>query len=223
MFKNRIEAGRYLANSVPDSFITNNSLVIGIGLKGIPVSCSFAKEKKLPIDFVIAKKVPMIGKPFIAIGAVTSDGTCVLDELMLRKAGLKEEQLKNYINSIIEDLRNELIKLRGSYLPPDIRGKQIIIVDDGISTGQTMLAVIKCVKKQGADKVSVIVPASSFLGFKKIESEIDNFYALRICNDPNFAVDSLYEEERMDREKAKECINTVKMLGLTAYSLESVD
>lgn len=223
MFKNRIEAGRYLANSVPNTFITNNSLVIGIGLKGIPVSCAFAKEKKLPIDFVLAKKVPMIGKPFIAIGAVTSDGTCTLDELILRKTGLKEEHLKHYIDCILEELRSELIKLRGSYHPPDIKGKNIIIVDDGISSGHTMLAVVKCVKKLGADKISVVVPVSSFFGFKKIENEIDNFYALRICNDPNFAVDSLYEEEKTDRERAKECINTVKMLGLAAYSLEVVD
>lgn len=214
MFNNRIEAGRLLAQKVPPTFITSNSLVIGIGLKGIPVACSFASEAKVPVDFVIAKKVPMLGKPYIAIGAVTSDGTCAFDELLLRKAGLREEHLKNYVKSIVEDLRSELLALRGSYEPPEISGKNILIVDDGIASGQTMLAVIKCVKKQFPQMVSVVVPASSYFGYKKIEPEVDNFYCLRICNDPNFAVDSLYKEETYDRQAAKECLQTVKLLGL---------
>jgi putative phosphoribosyl transferase len=217
MFKDRIEAGRVLAEKIPPSFITSESLVIGIGLKGIPVACSFASALKLPVDFVIARKVPLIGRPYIAVGAVTSDGTCVLDELILKKSGIRETQLKNYVESVVKELREELIRLRGTYEPPDLTGKDVLIVDDGIASGQTMLAVIKCVKKHYPRSVSAIVPAAAFLGYKKIIDQVNNFYSLRVCNDPNFAVDSFYEEERYDKENAVECINRVKMLGLTAY------
>lgn len=217
MFKNRIEAGRYLAIKVPPFIISCNSLVIGIGLKGIPVACSFAKEKKLPIDFVIAKKVPLLGKNYIAIGAVTSDGTCFMDELLLKKHGLKESQLQNYAESMVRDLQEELIRLRGTYETPNITSKDIIIVDDGIASGHTMMAVIKCIKKQKPAKISVVVPASSYIGFKKIEKEVDNFFTLRVCNDPMFSVDSLYEEDRNDRKTASECLNSLKLQGLTRY------
>jgi|GEM_PF-5144305 len=217
MFKNRLEAGKYLAEKTPSSFITHTSLVIGIGLKGIPVACAFASSLNLPVDFVIARRIPLIGKPYISVGAVTSDSTCVFDELVLRRAGIRESQLKNYVESVIKELREELVRLRGSYELPDMSGKDILIVDDGISSGQTMLAVIRCVRKHSPKSVSAIVPASSYLGYKKIIDQVDNFYALRVCNQPNFAVDSLYEEEKYDRQSAVECINRVKKLGLAAY------
>lgn len=217
MFKNRIEAGKFLADKTPSSFVTQDSLVIGIGLKGIPVACSFASSLKLPVDFVIARRIPLIGKPYISVGAVTSDNTCVFDELILKKTGIRESQLKNYVENVVKELREELIRLRGTFEPPEMSGKDILIVDDGISSGQTMLAVIKCVRKYGPKSVSAVVPASSYLGYKKVIDQVDNFYALRVCNEPNFAVDSLYEEEKYDRQSAMECINRVKLLGLAAY------
>lgn len=221
MFSNRAEAGRLLASKFPQSYVRSNSLVIGIGLKGIPVACSFASELNIPVDFVIARKVPLMGKPYVAIGAVTSDGTCEYDELLLRKAGIREHQLDNYVRSVINELREELIRLRGTYEPPEMQDKTIIIVDDGIASGHTMLAVIKCVNRHDPEKVIAAVPGSSFFGYKKIKEKVDDFITLRICSDPNFSVDSLYEEEKYDREQAQECINKVKLLGLFAYAKQS--
>jgi putative phosphoribosyl transferase len=221
MFPNRIEAGRILANQFPKKYITSNSLVIGIGLKGIPVACSFASELNLPVDFVIAKKIPLMGKPYVAIGAVTSDGTCEFDELMLKKTGMRQSQLDNYVKSVVEDLRSELIRLRGTYMPPDMHGKTIIIVDDGVASGHTLQAVIKCVKKQMPEKIIAAVPGSSFFGYQRTKDKVDDFIALKICSDPTFSIDSLYNEERNDHEMAKQCIETVRMLGLAQYAKNS--
>lgn len=218
MFSNRAEAGRVLANQFPKKYVTSNSLVIGIGLKGIPVACAFASELKLPVDFVIAKKIPLMGKPYVAIGAVTSDGTCEFDELLLKNTGLKPHQLDNYVRSVVEDLRSELIKLRGSYEPPNMQGKTIIIVDDGVASGHTLQAVIKCIKKHSPEKIIAAIPGTSFFGYQRSKDRVDDFITLKICTDSTFSVDSLYEEEMSDREHAKQCIERVKMLGLAAYA-----
>lgn len=217
MFKNRAEAGKILAEKIPPVFITKRSIVIGIGLKGIPVACFFASEKNLPLDFVIAKKVPLLGKPYIAVGAVTSDGTYFFDELVLKQARLREEHLKNYFKSVVKDLQEELVRLRGSYEVPDVNDRDVIIVDDGISTGHTMLAVIKCLRRQNPSSISAVVPVSSYFGFKKVEKEANNFYALRICNESGFSVDSMYEEDSRDYEISRECLKKAKLVGLTLY------
>ncbi len=218
MFENRTAAGKILAEKFPQHLIQSDSLVVGIGLKGIPVACSFAASLRLPVDFVIARKIPLMGRPYIAIGAVTSDGTCEYDPLILRQTGMREDQLRNYARSVVEELRQELIRIRGAADPPHIGGRRVIIVDDGIASGHTMAAVIKCLKKQSVTSIIVAVPATSLFGYQKIRPQVDELFTLKICSERDFSVDALFEEEFGDRKAAEECIQTVKLLGLADYA-----
>lgn len=210
MFNDRIEAGRLLAKEVPEKYTTSRTMVIGVALNGIPVACSLSIELHLPIDIVFARKIPLIGRPHLSVGAVTADNTCVLDELMMRRVNLKEYHIKPYIDETIKQLRAEMSRVRGTTIPPVVTGKQVILVDDSIATGLTMQAVIKCLKRQGPEAVIIAVPASSFFGYQRLKSEVDDFVALRVCADPDFSVEKQYRSDEIDVDGAIQCVNKAR-------------
>lgn len=217
MFGDRIEAGRLLAREIPKRYLTEQTMVIGVALNGIPVACSLSIELHLPIDVVFARKIPLIGRSHLSVGAVTADGTCVLDELMMRRSNLKEYHIKPYIEETKKQLVVEMSRVRGSTVPPVVTGKTLILVDDGIATGITMQAVLRCLKKQNPQSIIISVPVSSFFGYQKLKSEVDDFIALRVCADPDFSVEKQYRSSDIDTDGAIECVNRARKARV--YSL----
>lgn len=217
MFDDRIEAGRLLAREIPKKYLNEQTMVIGIALNGIPVACSLSIELHVPIDIVFARKIPLIGRPHLSVGAVTADGTCVLDELMMRRANLKEYHIKRYIEETVRQLRAEMSRIRGTTIPPVVAHKNLILVDDGISTGITMQAVLKCLKKQIPKTVIIATPVSSFFGYQKLKEEVDDFIALRVCADPDFSVEKQYRSDEIDTERAIQCVNKARKAQVYQY------
>lgn len=210
MFEDRIQAGEILASEIPKDFIGPRTQVVAIAISGIPVGCSVAKKLNLPIDLIFSKKIPLVERPHLAVGAVTSDETYILDERILKNACLLKNQVEHYKQEAIEKIKNQMEEIRGSYIPPIVSRKTVIVVDDGISTGITMLSVIKCLKKNGASKIVVAVPVSSFAGYKKVSAECDDFIALRICSDTQFSIPSFYEEQAVDSAEAIQCFKNTR-------------
>lgn len=217
MFQDRKEAGRLLAKEIPALYTGSDSLIIAIARGGIPVGCAMSIELRLPVDIVFARKIPMIGMPHIGVGAITATGEKVYNQRLLNQYGLKEFHFAAYEEEVLRDLKMEVAELRGSTLLPDVTGKTAILTDDGIASGYTMLAVIRCIKKHGARKIVVAVPVSSFAGYKLVSEECDDFICMRICSEPSFSVQSFYDSSRIDPKEAKECIKTVKKEGVAVF------
>ncbi len=157
-FKNRTEAGRLLAQRLGE-YRGKDVIVLAIPMGGVPVGYEIARELRAPLDVVMAKKIGAPFNPELAIGAVTWNGAVLLDEGMVDKWHISREYVSEISRKLIKDMNDKLIELRvgqGSF--PKLFGRTVIIVDDGIATGNTMIAAVEAVRDQGADEVVVAVP-----------------------------------------------------------------
>ena len=157
-FKNRSEAGRQLARQL-GVYRGKDVIVLAIPMGGVPVAYEVAKELNAPLDVIMAKK---IGAPFnqeLAIGAVTWNGAVLLDEDMVDKWRVSSDYVGGAARKLIGDMKarlNELREGQGSF--PKLFDRIVIIVDDGIATGNTMIAAVEAVRDQGAKEVVIATP-----------------------------------------------------------------
>lgn len=132
----------------------------------------------MPLGIVVAKKITLPSNPEHAIGAVTADDVAWYDEDIIRRHGLDEETLEQ----AREQARQRAEEKRGAFLDdrtsPELGGKHVLIVDDGVATGATMRACIRTAKAAGANRVTVVVPVSSPTTVSKLEAEADEVITL---------------------------------------------
>lgn len=157
MFRDRSEAGRMLGNALT-SFRGTGALVLAIPGGGVPVGREVAVALDAELDIVVTRKIGAPGDPEFAIGSVTQDGETIadislLDELNVSQGFLEEEAAREF-----EAVKRSLSRYRGDRPYPELRGRDVIIVDDGIATGSTMRAAITTVKRKGARSIVVAVP-----------------------------------------------------------------
>lgn len=157
-FKDRAEAGRLLALRL-GAFKGKDVIVLAIPMGGIPVAYEIARELKAPLDVIMAKKIGAPFNPELAIGAVTWNGAVLLDEDMMQKWQIPREYVNEVSRKLVKEMSDKLAELRvglGSF--PKLFDRVVIIVDDGIATGNTMIAAVEAVRDQGASEVAIAVP-----------------------------------------------------------------
>jgi putative phosphoribosyl transferase len=192
-FKNREEAGMLLAEKL-DAFASEKAVILGIPRGGIPIAYCIAGRLKAPMDALVLRKLPIPFDPEAGFGAVTLDRLTVLNEELVGQLGLGKSQ----VNQIVEDVYKEVLRRNRIYRKnrrlPEMKGRTVIIADDGLASGYTMLAGIRLVKKLGAKKVVAAIPVAHDQAFALVQQEADHTIALYISSAPFFAVASFYED-----------------------------
>ncbi|WP_339627899.1 phosphoribosyltransferase family protein [uncultured Maribacter sp.] len=188
MFKNRIDAGRQLAEKLM-KFKGENVVVLAIPRGGLPLGEIIAKALKVPLDVSLTKK---IGHPFnkeYAIGAVSLEGIILMDEIEVSKDYIEEETSR--IRQKLKKRQDEYYKNRA---PMNLEKKTVIVVDDGIATGNTILATADLIKKQKPNKIVVAVPVAPHSAIQKLKDS-DNVDEVICLDTPNNfrAVGQFYE------------------------------
>ena len=172
ILKDRIEAGLLLSEKLI-KYQNSDSLVLAVPRGGVPVGYVIAKRLNLPLDIVLSKKIPHPLNNEFAIGAVSVD-SMIVDE--------HRDVPKNYINEEIIRLRKSLQEkyrlYRGNREPIDIKDKNVIVVDDGIATGNTLLASITMLRKRNPKKIIVAVPVLPEDVVEKFKNEADELVYL---------------------------------------------
>jgi len=190
MFASREEAGQKLGRLLHDEGFEAD-LVLGLPRGGVVVAAEVAHTLHLPLDVVIVRK---IGHPWhreYAVGALAENGVVVLDEAIMRRNPLLRTELDEIIEEEKERLRAYQAKFHRDALP-DLAGKAVLVVDDGLATGATTEAAVLCVRNQGARRISVVAPVASTNAVKRLEQVADEVRALWI--DPDFdAVGRYYQ------------------------------
>jgi predicted phosphoribosyltransferase len=133
-----------------------DTVVLAVPRGGVPIGCILAKAMGASLDLLMSKKIGAPGNPEYAIGAVGFE-----EELIEDKNGISEEYIQQEIINIREQLRQRYKKFRGGKAPVSLRGKTVIITDDGIATGRTILAALPLIKKQQPQRVIIAVPVCS--------------------------------------------------------------
>nr|WP_315166680.1 phosphoribosyltransferase family protein [uncultured Flavobacterium sp.] len=172
ILKDRIEAGLLLSEKLK-KYQNSNTIVLAVPRGGVPVGYVIAKNLHLPLDIVLSKKIGHPNNKEFAIGAVSSD-SMILDE--------HPNIPKKYIDSEIIRLR-QLMKHKyelymGNRKPLDVKGKNIILVDDGIATGNTLLASISMLRKKNPAKIIVATPVIPYENVPVFEKNTDEFIYL---------------------------------------------
>jgi predicted phosphoribosyltransferase len=161
MFRDRSEAGTRLAATLVDLGEAGRAeLVLGIPRGGVVVAEPVARALGCPLDVVLARKLGAPLNPELAIGAVGPDGRAYVDEMMALRAGADRRWIEHAIDAAAGEVRSRLERFRGDRPPLDPSGRRVIVVDDGVATGSTALAVGHWLVDAGISAAVLAVPVA---------------------------------------------------------------
>ena len=159
LFEDRVDAGRKLAQAL--LYLRGGSVVVlGIPRGGVVVANEVAEALGAPLDVVVTRKIEAPGEPEFALGAVTQDGDVIMDREAAESLGASREHIDEQIRLKKEEVRARMERLRGEAPYPELGGKTVIIVDDGIATGNSVSAAVMSVRKRNPKEVVVAVPVA---------------------------------------------------------------
>lgn len=192
LFLNREEAGRKLGESYRGP--TRNAIVMGIPRGGIPVGYFLAKRVNAILDAIVVRKLPLPESPETGFGAIAPDGSIVINEDIVRSLYLSENSIARIAASVLEEIHRREKAYRDDRPFPDLEGMNVILSDDGLATGYTMIAAIKMARDKGAETVSAAVPVSPRDTAIRIKGLVDYFLCLHVSNRYPFAVATFYQD-----------------------------
>lgn len=176
-FSDRVDAGRSLAKAL-SNFDGKNGLVLGIPRGGVVVGYEIAQVLRLPLDVIIPHK---LGAPYnseLAIGAITEDGSTVLDENLIAYLDVTRDYIFEESERQKKEIERRLRLYRQNLPSLELEGKDVIVVDDGIATGSTMKAALLSVKNKGATTITVAIPVGPPSTIKELEKRANKVVCL---------------------------------------------
>ena len=159
-YKNREEAGQKLAQAFRKYQKQPHVIILGLARGGVVIAAEMGKVLGLPFDLIMVRKVGAPNNPELAVGAITETGKGYFNEELIYALNVPKEYLEQVINSEKRVAEKRLALYRKNRKGPDLKGKTVILVDDGIATGATMIAAIRSSKSQGAKEVIVAAPVA---------------------------------------------------------------
>jgi putative phosphoribosyl transferase len=191
VFRDRSDAGRQLAERLADERLAGDVVVLGLPRGGVPVAFEIATQMQWPLDVLIVRK---LGAPFhreLAVGAIASGGVIVYNDGVLRQLGLSRDDVEPTRLEEQAELERRETKYRSGRAPLDVAGKVVVLVDDGIATGATMLAAVEALRALEAARIVVAVPTSSESAYLSLRKAADDVIALS-TPEPYVAVGAWY-------------------------------
>jgi len=178
IFSNREEAGKILGVKVKEKGYGKDSLVLGIPRGGVVVAKEVAKILKCELDIIIPRKLRSPFNPELAFGAISDDESIVIDESLVSLLNISKEYIEQEKKTQLEEIKRRRKKYKMDKLLPDMKGKTVILVDDGIATGATMKAGVISVKKKKPEKIIVAIPVASPQSVEELKEITDEVICL---------------------------------------------
>jgi len=192
-FKNRAQAGQQLAEKLRQYANDPDTIVLGLPRGGVVVAYEVAEKLGLPLDIILVRKLGVPGYEELAMGAIASGGVRVMNDDVV--------QMSNISQSAIEDVaRRENLELerrekayRSDRPRPDVKGKTVLLVDDGLATGATMRAAVVTLRKQKPKELIIAVPTASPETCDEFRPDVDDIVC-SITPTPFYGVGAWYED-----------------------------
>jgi len=173
-FRNRREAGRALAEELTSYRGKDNLLVLGLARGGVPVAREIASALGATLDVFLVRKLGVPGWSELAMGALASGGGVVMNDDVISSLHITDEQVREVIDSETTELARREKAYRGGRPAADPRGKIVILVDDGIATGASMMAAVRAVRAAGPQSIVVAVPVGPESACRELAREADD-------------------------------------------------
>lgn len=189
-FLDRNQAGRRLALRLIDLRLAR-PVVFGVARGGVVVAAEVAEALGCPLEVLAPRKLPSQYSDEVAIGAVSEDGSVVLDERSVSFFGVADDYLRRATAQARKEIKRRLEVYREGRSPLDPHGRDAVVVDDGIATGYTLLAAIASLKRAGPCSIVLAVPVAPADSLERLRSEVDTAVCLETPS-PFYAVGQAY-------------------------------
>ncbi len=177
-FQDRHEAGQLLAKELDWLRGQDNLIVLGIPRGGVVVAYEVAAALNAPLDVYITRKIGAPYNPELAIGAVASDGTLVLDHMLVARVGASDDYIKEETERQRQEIERRMVAYRGSRPAPQLEGRAVVLVDDGVATGATVLASLRAIRQRNPEQLVLAVPVGPADTLAKLSQEADRVVCL---------------------------------------------
>ncbi len=193
MYRDRTEAGQALAAKLGSFAGRTDTLVLALPRGGVPVAYEVARALGTPLDVFVVRKLGTPGQPELAMGAIASGGVRVLNHEVVDTYGIPADVIDEVAGQELTELERRERQYRGARAPLDVRGKTVILVDDGLATGSTMRAAAAALRQQGAARIVVAVPVAAPMTCEIVRREVDELVC-SVTPEPFFAVGQWYHD-----------------------------
>ncbi|OYW31244.1 MAG: phosphoribosyl transferase [Chthoniobacter sp. 12-60-6] len=215
-FRHRAEAGQCLAEKLTHHAGRADLIVLGLPRGGVPVAFEVAARLHAPLDVFIVRKLGVPGHEELAMGAIASGGTLVLNHDVIQHIQHASAAVEEVMAKESAEITRREREYRGQRPAPDLRGRVVILVDDGLATGATMRAAVTALRKQAVARLVVAVPVGVPESCAAIEQEVDEFICL--LTPENFRCVGQYYEDfsQTTDDEVRECLASAAGLHANA-------
>jgi predicted phosphoribosyltransferase len=193
LFRDRREAGRLLAAQLAGYANRPGVLVLALPRGGVPVGFEVARALGAPLDVFVVRKLGVPGHEELAMGAIATGGVRILNEALVRALGVPDHLIEAVAAKKQEELARREGLYRGDRPAPDVRGRTVILVDDGLATGATMQAAVKALRQQHPARIVIAVPIAAPETCDDLKTEADDVVCA-VTPEPFYAVGLWYED-----------------------------
>jgi putative phosphoribosyl transferase len=193
VFRDRFEAGNVLADELKEYACNPDVIVLAVPAGGVPVGYVIAKEIAIPMGVIVVRKVQIPWSPEAGFGAVAWDNKVLLNENLVKQLQLTRQEVETAISAAKRNVEERLKKFRGDKPLPHLTGKIVVLVDDGLASGYTMLVAVRSVRDKAPKKIVVAVPTGSLGAIDLLVREVDEILCPNIRSGESFAVAEAYE------------------------------
>src|SRR5213075_2257836 len=193
IYRDRIDAGKQLAARLADYADRDEVLVLALPRGGVPVAYEVAKALRAPLDIFLVRKLGVPGHEELAMGAIATGGVRVLNDDVVDYLRIPGAVIDAVAADELRELERRERAYRGDRPEPDVRGKTVILVDDGLATGSTMRAAAAALRQQDPAKIVVAVPVAAEATCEEFREEVDEVICA-ITPEPFYAVGIWYED-----------------------------
>ncbi|MBD2299117.1 phosphoribosyltransferase [Nostoc sp. FACHB-87] len=192
-FRDRSDAGKMLAKKLTAYTNHPDLLVLGLPRGGVPVAYEIATSLNAPLDICLVRKLGVPGHEELAMGAIAAGGVRVLNYDVINNLAIDSTTIDKVATQELWELQRRDRAYRGERPLPDIKNRTVILVDDGIATGSTMLAAIAVVKQQQPQRLIVAVPIAAPTTCQQLQAEVDEIVCL-VMPESLYAIGLWYED-----------------------------
>jgi predicted phosphoribosyltransferase len=206
MFQDRIEAGLLLAEKLK-KFKNDAGIVLAVPRGGVPVAYAVAKELNFPIEVILTKKIGHPMNKEYAIGAAS-----LTDYFIIPHENVSEDYIEQELQKVRSRLKEMYKRFMGEKEPENLEGKTVIVIDDGIATGNTLLGTVNVLRKSNPGKIVIGVPVASKSAMEKLSKEVDEVVAVLVPEE-FYGVGSFYDDfEQVNDEEVMFYLDKLKEL-----------
>jgi putative phosphoribosyl transferase len=192
-YRDRAEAGRVLAEKLAEYAGRPGVLVLALPRGGVPVAYEVARALGAPLDVFLVRKLGTPGREELAMGAIATGGVRLVNREVVQHLGIPAEVIDRVAAAELEELRRRERAYRDDRPAPEVRGRTVILVDDGLATGASMRAAVAALRQMGPARIVVAVPIAAPSTCEEFQDEVDQVVCAR-TPEPFYAVGLWYED-----------------------------